>query len=109
MPYIPLRTCVACEIKHSKSELLRIGKTKEGDVVVGYLEGRGTYLCPSSECIERAIRKRLIAHPLRLGNCSVDWKRLESQLLTALAELSERREDKNIHNTKYKTAGKQKG
>ncbi|HWP31247.1 MAG TPA: YlxR family protein [Fimbriimonadales bacterium] len=88
MPHVPIRTCVACKAKRSKLELLRIGKTKAGEVKVGESEGRGVYLCPSSECIEKAIRKRVIVYPLRLGNSSVDWKRLESELMKALSENS---------------------
>lgn len=92
MPHVPIRTCVVCKAKRSKKELLRIGKTKAGMVRVGGSEGRGVYLCPSNECIETAIRKRVIVYPLRLGNSSVDWKRLESELMKALSERNKKEE-----------------
>jgi len=86
MPHTPIRTCVACKTKRAKVELVRITKTGAGEVAVGQLEGRGVYLCPSKGCIEKALRKRLIVYPLRLEGCSVDWERLESDLLKALSE-----------------------
>ncbi len=64
----PLRTCLACGSKAGKKDLVRIVRTPEGDVLVdltGKRNGRGAYVCPTSECFERAVRKGRFASALR--------------------------------------------
>lgn len=57
------RMCVACRGHADKSELVRFVKT-DGDRVVrdasGNMPGRGVWLHPTAECIERAKKKRLL-------------------------------------------------
>jgi predicted RNA-binding protein YlxR (DUF448 family) len=58
--HVPERTCVACGQKQAKRELIRIVRTPQGAVTAdpsGKSPGRGTYLCPSAACWERAIHK----------------------------------------------------
>ena len=58
--HVPERTCVACGQKQAKRELIRIVRTPQGAVSVdttGKSPGRGTYLCASAPCWERAIHK----------------------------------------------------
>lgn len=60
---IPQRSCMGCNQKKNKRELLRIVKNKEGVVAIdktGKLEGRGAYICDNIECLEKVIKtKRL--------------------------------------------------
>lgn len=59
MSHRPIRTCVACGKKEEKGKLLRItyqgGKLRWDERM--RLGGRGVYLCPKRECVER-LRKR---------------------------------------------------
>ena len=58
---VPLRLCVGCQQMKPKKELLRIVRTPEGAVVIdptGKKAGRGAYLCPQVECLERAVQGR---------------------------------------------------
>lgn len=63
MKKIPLRTCMGCNEKKTKKELIRIIKDKEGNICVdktGKKEGRGAYICDNINCLEKVIKtKRL--------------------------------------------------
>lgn len=53
-----------------KKQLLRVVKTPEGDVKVdttGKVNGRGSYLCKNSECINQAIKKKQISRALEVN------------------------------------------
>lgn len=57
----PERTCIGCGQKREKRELIRIVRTPEGEFLVdatGKRNGRGAYLCPSQDCLERAWKTR---------------------------------------------------
>lgn len=47
----------------NKNELIRIVKNKDGEIFIdktGKANGRGAYICPNIECLEKAIKtKRL--------------------------------------------------
>ena len=46
---IPQRTCMACQEKKDKRELVRIVRSPEGEISVdltGKKPGRGAYICP---------------------------------------------------------------
>lgn len=58
---IPMRKCVGCQEMKAKKEMIRIVRTEEQDFlldVTGRKNGRGAYICPSSECLEKAIKNR---------------------------------------------------
>ncbi|MCH8274123.1 MAG: YlxR family protein [Armatimonadetes bacterium] len=83
MSRAPIRTCVACKRKAEKAGLLRVSRDAEGRVSVG-MGGRGAYVCANDACVRAAVRKKLAARPLRIASSSVDWKRLEADLLAEL-------------------------
>lgn len=60
---IPQRMCVGCREMKNKRELIRIVRTPEGTVVMdptGKKAGRGTYICPTVDCFDEAVKgKRL--------------------------------------------------
>ena len=61
MKSIPLRTCMGCNEKKPKKELVRIVKSKEGQISLdrtGKAEGRGAYICDSAECLEKVIKSK---------------------------------------------------
>lgn len=54
---IPLRRCVGCRQMKPKRELIRVARVQEGDISLdlkGKKPGRGAYLCPQLECINKA-------------------------------------------------------
>ena len=59
----PQRTCMGCNEKKDKKQLIRIVKNKENEISIdrtGKKEGRGAYICDNIECLEKLIKtKRL--------------------------------------------------
>ncbi len=63
MKNIPKRTCMGCNVKKDKKDLIRIVKNKSGEISVdrtGKMQGRGAYLCDNLECLEKAIKTKRI-------------------------------------------------
>lgn len=57
----PLRKCVGCGEHKDKRELIRIVRSKEGQISIdptGKLNGRGAYLCNNKLCLEKAIKEK---------------------------------------------------
>ncbi|NRG45490.1 RNase P modulator RnpM [Bacillus sp. CRN 9] len=64
---IPLRKCVATGEMMPKKELVRIVRSKEGEVSVdltGKKSGRGAYLTKSKEAVLLAKKKNILANHL---------------------------------------------
>ncbi len=60
---IPMRQCVGCREMKPKKELVRVVKAPDGGISVdfrGKAPGRGAYVCPSGECLKRAIKSRAL-------------------------------------------------
>ena len=61
MKKIPLRTCMGCNKKKPKKELVRIVKNKDGEIFIdrtGKADGRGAYICDSVECLEKVVKSK---------------------------------------------------
>ena len=57
----PQRTCLGCNEKKDKNTLIRVVKSKEGEInidKIGKMEGRGAYICNNIQCLENAIKKK---------------------------------------------------
>lgn len=64
---IPLRTCVITKEQLPKKELLRIVRTKEGNVIVdetGKINGRGAYIKKDTNVLDKAIKSKLLEKKL---------------------------------------------
>lgn len=60
---IPRRQCVGCREMKDKRALIRVVKSPEGAVSLdfgGRKPGRGAYVCPSAECLNRARKSRAL-------------------------------------------------
>ena len=58
---IPMSMCLGCGEMKPKRELIRVVKSKEGDIsldLTGKKSGRGAYICKSVECFEKARKAR---------------------------------------------------
>ena len=67
MKKVPLRTCMGCNSKKAKNELIRIVKNKEDVISIdktGKLEGRGAYICNSVDCLEKVIKSKKLERAL---------------------------------------------
>ena len=65
---IPMRQCIGCGEKKSKRDMIRILRTTEGEIVLdatGRKNGRGAYLCGSTECLNKAEKSRGLERSLK--------------------------------------------
>lgn len=56
MKHIPQRTCMGCNQKKDKQDLIRIVKNKENKISIdktGKMQGRGAYICNNVECLTK--------------------------------------------------------
>ncbi len=56
MKHIPQRTCMGCNQKEDKKDLIRIVKNKENEISIdktGKMQGRGAYICNNPECLTK--------------------------------------------------------
>ncbi|MBE9514316.1 MAG: YlxR family protein [Chloroflexi bacterium] len=66
--YIPQRTCIACQQKTDKKDLIRLVRTDKGSIEVDMSArkpGRGAYLCPKRRCWEMALGRKRLERALR--------------------------------------------
>lgn len=66
---VPQRTCVGCGKVLPKKELVRIVRTPDNQVVVDKTSkkpGRGAYICPREECLDRAVKQGRISKSLEV-------------------------------------------
>ncbi len=67
---IPLRKCIACGENRPKKELIRIVKDNEGNFdidLTGKMNGRGAYICPTQECLERSKNNKQLSKALKMN------------------------------------------
>ena len=69
MKKIPQRTCIGCNSKKDKKDLIRVVKNKDGQISIdltGKKDGRGIYLCKSEECLNKAIKNKRISRTFEM-------------------------------------------
>ena len=79
---IPYRTCIGCQEKKPKRELLRIIRTPEGEIEIdetGKKSGRGAYLCYNKICFQEAIKKKRLGKALKTDIAPLIVKELEEK------------------------------
>ena len=83
--HIPKRSCAICRAKAEKSDLIRIVKSPDGRPVVDVMKklpGHGVYICPDSDCIEKAKKSGSLAHSLGVIIGADFWTELEESAKT---------------------------
>lgn len=82
---LPMRMCTGCGQQKPKRELVRVVKTKEGDIfldLTGRASGRGAYICKNSECFKLAVKSRRIEKSLKSKVPNEVYTAIEEQLKT---------------------------
>ncbi len=77
--HVPFRACAGCGRRVAKGELVRFTVGKQGDDrpvldEPGRAGGRGAYLCPQLECLEKALKRKSLSRRLRAGGENPDLK-----------------------------------
>ena len=81
---IPQRQCVGCREMKAKKELIRVIRTPENEVVWdvgGKKNGRGAYLCFSTDCLLKAKRSKGLERSLKIAIPEDIYTRLEEELI----------------------------
>ena len=61
MKKMPQRTCMGCNQKKDKNQLIRIVRSKDNVISVdrtGKKEGRGAYICDDVKCLEKLMKSK---------------------------------------------------
>ena len=80
---IPQRQCMGCRERKAKRELIRVVRTPEGDVKLdfsGKMNGRGAYICPSSDCLKKAQRSKALDRSLEVTIPEDVYERLQKEM-----------------------------
>ena len=80
---IPLRQCIGCGEMKSKKEMIRVIKTAEGEILLdatGRKNGRGAYLCPSMECLERAVKGKGLERSFKMAIPKEVYENLKKEM-----------------------------
>ena len=84
MKKVPLRTCMGCNSKKTKKELIRIVKDKENNVFIdrtGKKEGRGAYICDDITCFEKVIKNKRLEKVLDIAISDETYNELRSVIV----------------------------
>ena len=80
---IPMRQCIGCGSMKEKRELIRVVSTPEGEIALdrsGRMNGRGAYICPTQECLEKAVRNKGLNRSFKMAVSSDVTERLRQEI-----------------------------
>lgn len=80
---IPQRQCIGCSEMKNKKEMIRIVKTPEGEFTLdatGRKNGRGAYLCPSMDCLKKAIKGKGLERSFKMAIPKEIYEALEKEM-----------------------------
>lgn len=83
MKKIPQRQCIGCGEMKGKKEMIRVIKTTEGEILLdatGRKNGRGAYLCPSEECLKKAIKNKGLERSFKMAIPKEVYESLEKEM-----------------------------
>ncbi len=81
---IPQRQCMGCGEIKNKKDLIRVIRTGEDEILIdatGKKNGRGAYICPSAECLKKAIKSKGLERSLKTTVPDEIYQQLEKELI----------------------------
>ena len=78
------RMCVVCRQMQDKRQLLRIVKTKEGELSIdntGKKNGRGAYICKNEDCLKKLIKQKTLNKAFKMNINESFYKDIEEEIL----------------------------
>lgn len=78
-----MRQCIGCQEMKSKKEMIRVIKTPEDVICIdatGRKNGRGAYICPSAECLKKAIKSRGLERSFKMQIPKEVYAQLEEEM-----------------------------
>ncbi len=79
----PMRQCLGCREMKPKRELIRVVRSPEGEISLdfkGKSPGRGAYVCPSPDCLKKAVKAKAIERALSTPIPAEIYERLEREM-----------------------------
>lgn len=79
----PMRKCIGCGEMKSKREMLRVLRTTEDEIILdatGRKNGRGAYLCRSTDCFQKAVKSRGLERSLKTMIPAEVYESLEKEI-----------------------------
>lgn len=80
---IPQRQCIGCGEMKNKKEMIRVLRTPEGVFTLdstGRKNGRGAYVCPSMECLKKAIKCKGLERSFKMAIPKEVYETLEEEM-----------------------------
>ena len=82
---VPMRKCLGCDEMLGKKGLLRIVRSKEGEIsldLTGKKSGRGAYICKDVSCFEKAVKKKAFERSFKCKIPDEVYDRLKQEIIT---------------------------
>ena len=79
----PLRICTGCGEMKNKKEMFRVLKTPEDEIILdatGRKNGRGAYVCPSVDCLTKAVKSRGLERSLKVPVPEEVYEQLKKEM-----------------------------
>ena len=83
MKKVPLRQCIGCCEMKSKQELISVIKPADEEILLdatGRKNGRGAYLCPSMECMKKAVKSKGLERSFKMAIPKEVYDALEKEM-----------------------------
>lgn len=80
---IPMRQCIGCRELKEKRNLIRVLRTPEGTFAVdstGRKNGRGAYLCPNVECLQKARKSKGLERSFQMAIPKEVYEQIEKEM-----------------------------
>ena len=80
---IPQRQCMGCRERKAKKDMIRVVRSTDGTVMLdfgGKLNGRGAYICPDPNCLEKARKSKALERSLETEIPQEVYDRLEKEM-----------------------------
>lgn len=79
----PMRRCLGCMEMKPKTELVRVVKNKDGEVLLdlkGKAPGRGAYICKDEECFAKARKAKRFEREFSMQIPDAVYDQMEAEL-----------------------------
>lgn len=80
---VPLRQCIGCGEMKSKKEMIRVLRTVDQQFILdatGRKNGRGAYICPEMECLQKAIKSKGLERSFKMAIPKEVYEELEEEM-----------------------------
>ena len=80
---IPQRQCMGCRERKAKKDMIRVVRGTDGNVSLdfgGKLNGRGAYICPDPNCLQKAQKSKALERSLETAIPEEVYSRLEKEM-----------------------------